>query len=174
MTRRNVPSAPNAFKRATRTQAAAFFEVALTTVDGWVRRGAPVVKRGSKGVPSEYDLRALAEWLYAGQMVKEDADPDTMSPQDRKAWYDSETKRRDLQVKDGELIPRPEVERVVATAFAALQQDTLAIPDRLERQHGIRPEVAEKVGHALHGALEAMAERLARLAPVDAPEDAAA
>ena len=158
---------------ASRAQAAAFFEVALTTVDDWVRRGAPVLKKGRKGVRSEYDLREMAQWLYGGAGgggEPETQDPDSMTPQDRKAWYESESKRRDLQVKDGELVPRAEVEQVVATAFAAVTQDILAIPDRLERSHGIAPAVAELVEQGLSLALDGLAERLSKLAPVEAPE----
>lgn len=162
----------SSLRLANKAQCAEFFDVTLPTVDAWIRRGAPVVQKGSRGVSWQLDLRAVAEWVYApnGQPEGWLQDPDAMAPQDRKAWYDSETKRRELQVRDGELVPRAEVEQVVATAFAALQQDVLAIPDRLERQHGIRPDVAERVERGLHASLAAAADRLATLAPVEAPE----
>lgn len=129
----------------------------------------PVVQKGAKGVAWVIDLLAVAQWRFAGPSDS-DADPDSLSPQDRKAWYEGETKRRDLQVKDGELIPAGDVERVIATAFAAISSDIRAIPDNLERQYGIAGEVAESVEALLHDAMDAMADRLSQLAPVGGDE----
>lgn len=148
---------------------AEFFDVSLPTVEAWIRKGMPVVQRGAKGVAWVIDLCAAAEWRFAGP-ADSDVDPDGMMPSDRKAWYEGETKRRDLQVRDGELIPAADVERVVATAFAAIASDIRAIPDNLERKYGIAGEVAESVEALLHDAMDAMADRLAHLAPVEVAE----
>lgn len=40
--------------------------------------------------------------------------------------------------KSGELVHRDEVERVVSRAFSALVQDLRALPDMVERRHGIK------------------------------------
>ncbi len=144
---------------------AEFFDVSLPTIEAWIRRGMPVVQRGAKGIAWEIDLHAAAQWRFAGPTDSE-ADPDSMSPGDRKAWYEGETKRRDLQIRDGELIPAGDVERVIATAFAAIASDIRAIPDNLERRHGIAGDVAESVESLLHEAMDAMADRLSKLAPV--------
>lgn len=148
---------------------AEFFDVSLPTVEAWIRRGMPVVQKGSKGVAWVIDLLAAAQWRFAGQSDGS-ADPDTMTPTDRKAWYEGETKRRDLQIRDGELIPSGDVERVVATAFAALSSDIRSIPDNLERKYGIAGDVAESVEALLHEAMDAMADRLSKLAPVEDSE----
>jgi hypothetical protein len=112
------------------------------------------------------DLRAVAEWMYAGQREAGDIDPELLTPAERKAWYEGESKRRELQVGAKELIPAADVEQVVATAFAAIAQDIRAIPDNLERRHGVSPEVAENVESALFDAMDAMADRLATFAAV--------
>jgi hypothetical protein len=91
----------------------------------------------------------------------------------RRAWYEGEAKRRDLQVKDRQLIPVAEVEETIATAFAALAADVRAIPDNLERRSGVSGDVAELVEEALNEAMDAMADRLAVLAPVSEEELAA-
>jgi phage terminase Nu1 subunit (DNA packaging protein) len=59
---RNKEAAVPAIRLANRTQAAAFFGIALTTLDAWVRQGAPVRRNGTKGVEAEFDLRNLALW----------------------------------------------------------------------------------------------------------------
>jgi len=148
---------------------AEFFDVSLPTVEAWIRRGMPVVQKGAKGVAWVIDLMAAAQWRFAGPTDSE-VDPDSMTPTDRKAWYEGETKRRDLQIRDGELIPAADVERVVATAFAAIASDIRAIPDNLERKYGIDGAVAESVEALLYEAMDAMADRLSKLAPVETAE----
>lgn len=152
-----------------KAECAEFFGVSLPTIEAWIRKGLPVEQKGSKGVSWVIDLLVAAEWRFAGRSG-DDQDPESMEPQDRKAWYDGETKRRDLQIKDRELIPAQDVERVIATAFAAIASDVRAIPDNLERKHGISGEVAEAVESELHLAMDTLASRLAEMAPVEVTE----
>ncbi len=165
----NTAKITSSVRTGSKAACAEFFDVSLPTVEAWIRRGMPVVQRGAKGVAWQIDLLAAAQWRFAGA-DESGADPDSLSPQDRKAWYEGETKRRDLQIKDGELIPAGDVERVIATAFAAISSDIRAIPDNLERQYGISGEVAESVEALLHDAMDAMADRLSQLAPVGVDE----
>jgi phage terminase Nu1 subunit (DNA packaging protein) len=39
--------------------------VSLKTVDDWIRRGAPVLKRGTNGVSYEIDAAAFLQWVRA-------------------------------------------------------------------------------------------------------------
>lgn len=151
---------------ANKAQCAAFFEVSLPTIEAWVRKGMPVVQRGAKGVSWEIDLLEVCKWRFAGQTEGGEVDPDSLEPMQRRAWYEGEVKKRDLQVKDRELIPVGEVERVVATAFAAIASDVRSIPDKLERLKGLDPVMAEAVENMLSEAMDALAERLASLAAV--------
>lgn len=151
---------------ANKAGCAEFFDVSIPTVDAWIRRGMPVVQKGSKSVAWQIDLLAVAQWRFGAQTTGGSVDPESLEPMQRRAWYEGETKRRELQVRDSELIPAADVERVVATAFAALSSDIRAIPDNLERRHGIAGDVAEKVAAALDEAMQSTSERLAELAPV--------
>lgn len=92
-------------------------------------------------------------------------DPDRLTPSDRRAWYDSESKRRELQVRDRELIPAAEVSQVVATAFASIASELRAIADNLERHGDATPEQAERIERRIDAALDTLAERLVSLAP---------
>jgi phage terminase Nu1 subunit (DNA packaging protein) len=159
-------------RRANKAELAAFFDVSLPTIESWVRRGCPVVQRGSKGVSWVFDLLQVSEWKFSGmapQGAGEDGeiDPSRLPPAERKAWFESEIKRRDLQVRDGELIPASDLELCIATAFAAIAQGVRAIPDNLERRIGCGADVAETVGQILDEEMSALADRLAQLSPVN-------
>ena len=158
-------------RKANKAEVAEFFDVSVKSVDGWVRRGCPVVTRGDKLVSWVFDLLEVATWRINGSRPGDDIDPETLPPGERKSWYDSETKRRDLQVRDRELIKSDEVERSVATAFAAVAQSIRSLPDRLERTLGLAPETVEAIGNAIDDNLDDLADRLSVLGPVgDADE----
>ena len=62
------------------------------------------------------------------------------------------------------LIPASEVEVAVSTAHAAVAQRLLSLPDLLERQHGITPELAEAIEATLHQVMTWLADDLQSLA----------
>lgn len=156
----------SALRRANKAQIAEFFDVSIKAVDGWIRRGCPVLKRGSRSTPWVMDALAVAEWRFGGQSSAEDIDPDQMIPTDRKAWYESEKTRLLLQEKARELIPVGEVEVAIATAFSAIAQDLASLPDNIERRTGCSPEVVAALEDAIDAAREALADKLLVLAPV--------
>lgn len=149
---------------------AEFFDVDPSTFDRWLRKGCPVVQKGSRGKSWKIDLLAVAEWRYGGREQGASVDPDKFTPAERKAWFESETKRRDLQVRDRELITARELEPAVLTAFSHFAQNTQSIGDTLERRHGISAEVAEIVEGALLNYLDELADTLAVFGPVSDPE----
>ncbi len=157
-------------RRANKSDVAEFFDVSLPTVEGWVRRGCPVVVRGSKTQPWVFDLLHVAEWRINGSRPSAETDPETLPPGERKSWYESEKKRLEVAASMKELIPAQEIEHAIPTAFAALMQDIRAIPDNLERRHGIAPDVAEMVERGLFEALEGLEDRMSRIGPVGASE----
>ncbi|MCK7461100.1 MAG: DUF1441 family protein [Sphingobacterium sp.] len=159
-------------RRANKAQVAQFFDISLPTVETWIRQGAPVAQRGARGVSWVIDLLALAEWRFSSRTNQGGIDPETLPPGERKLWYDGETKRRELQVRDRELIPVADVEQAIATAFSAIAQGIRSIPDNLERRIGCSPDVAEAVERILDEEMTALSERLADLAPVTESDDA--
>jgi hypothetical protein len=123
------------------------------------------VVRGKPGRKWVFDAIDVARWKFEGEpQAGGDQDPDSMTPQDRKAWYESETKRRALQVSDRELIPAAEVEHVVATAFQAIAQGLRSLPDNIERRTGCGPDVVEAIELALDSEMDALADKLSALA----------
>lgn len=158
-------------RRANKAEAAEFFDVSIPAVDSWLRRGCPVVSRGSRTQPWVFDLLAVAEWRINGRRADAEADPDSLPPMERKAWYDGETKKRELQARDRELIPAAELESCIARAFAALSQGIRSIPDNLERRIGCSPEIAEAVERLLESEMDAAADVLSAISPVEASEN---
>lgn len=150
---------------------AEFFGVSVQAVDGWCRRVCPVVERGAPGRPWVFDAVEVAKWRFGVPDAPEGVNPDDMIPTDRKAWYESETKRRALQVQDRELIPASDVERVVATAFSAIAQGLRSLPDNIERRTGCTPEIVEAIDMALDAEMEALADKLTELAALDVGEE---
>ena len=62
------------------------------------------------------------------------------------------------------LIPAAEVEETVATAYAAIAQRLLGLPDLLERQHGLDPELVQAIEGTIHQMMSALADDLQTLA----------
>ena len=103
-----------------------------------------------------------------------DIDPGQLNPTDRRAWYDSELKRRQLQARDRELIPAEEVQTTVARAFSAIAQNLLSLPDRLERTTGMSGQEAEQVERTIHESMNSLADNLATLGTEEQPDHEAA
>jgi phage terminase Nu1 subunit (DNA packaging protein) len=161
------------FRQANKRQIAEFFGVSTNTIGAWISRGCPVTKAGEgPGDPWVLDALAVAEWRYTGPEADEieNGRPEDFQPSDRKAWFESERVRRELQVKDRELIRVSEVEEVVATAFALIAQELRTLPDSLERRAGLSGEVTGLVDTHVSDALAALATRLEELSPVTCEE----
>ena len=157
-------------RRANKAQTAEFFDVSIKTVDSWVRRGCPVVERGGKSVPWVFDLPTVAKWYFSPQLSAETPDPDGMTPQDRKAWYESEVKRRDLQERDRVLLSAQEVEVGISTAFAAASQALLGLTDTIERRSCCDPSVLTIADEVIANTLETLSDSLSSLGPVSTDE----
>ena len=158
--------------RVNKAELAAWFEVSLPTIEAWIRKGMPIAQRGSRGVPWVIDILEVAESRFSGRADNDgESEPERLSPSDRKAWYEGEARRRDLQERDRDLIPAIEVEQTVRTAFAAIGQSLRSIPDNLERRVGISPAAAEQIEEILDEQMTALADSLASLTPGMALED---
>ena len=137
-------------RRLNKSELAEFFGVSPQALDGWIRRGCPSVARGQPGKPWVFDALDVARWRFEGERIGDDGqiDPETLSAQDRKAWYEGTLRRLELETARGELYQRDEVIRVITTTIAVFTEQMRALPDKLEREAGIngaQAEVAERV-----------------------------
>lgn len=76
-------------------------------------------------------------------------DPMRLPPMERRAWYQSENERLEVERKKGQLVPAADVEAEFATLTKLLVQGLETLPDRLERDAQLTPAQAEKVQNAL-------------------------
>jgi len=65
-----------------------------------------------------------------------------------------------LQVEQGKLISRAAVEAASATVLAYLAQGLRALPDNLERQFNLAPDVVEAIERAIDAQLDSLADGL--------------
>ena len=78
----------------------------------------------------------------------------------KKEKYLAETTELEYRRKAGLLVPRDEVKRATATAYAHISQTLRAIPDNLERKLALSPEVVEEVGRLIDDAMESLSVEL--------------
>lgn len=162
-----------AIRRANKAEIAEFYAVSLPTVDAWIRKGMPAIQKGSKGIPWVFDLLEVVRWKELGgtPATGDEVDPEKLPPADRLAWYRSEKERRAILKDDRETLAASEVAETVATAYAAQAQDLRAIPDRMERRHGVSGQVAQAIAEEIDAAMDALATRLQTLMDVTATDE---
>ncbi|MDB5886600.1 MAG: terminase [Polaromonas sp.] len=139
---------------------AVFFEVSPQALDGWIRRGCPAIERGTVGKSWTFDLLAVIRWRMESSTSAAQTDPNEMSPADRRSWYYGESTKRKLQALDITLIPSADVQATIGAARELVADGLSAMPDNLERLHGISADVAGLVRNALDEALVGFDDRL--------------
>lgn len=107
--------------------------VSLPTVDDWVRKGMPVVKRGSKGVEWQFDPAACYAWRMQRELDKREDDD---KPQD----IDALERRKLIAVTTQEEVKAARalqevadiatMERNLARAFATVRANLRNVPAR--------------------------------------------
>ena len=121
----------------------------------------------SEGVRNGYPtwtIRASATAMVMNEMgitqdsVAEDGsiDPSKLPPKDRKDWYESELKREQLRVKQGELLLAEEVAADKAETYKALATTIQTLDDVLERDLQLSPEQTQKVSQLKRRVLESL------------------
>lgn len=139
---------------------AALIDVDRDTVRSALARSA-LVPAGKRGGHPVYDLRDALRAMFAR---RGEADPETLTPIDRRALADARIKELELAKRRGELLPREDVRQAAAEAFQVVAQALRSIPDNLERSAGIDPEQAAAVERVIDGISERLADDLQRLA----------
>lgn len=106
--------------------------VSLPTVDRWVRDGAPVKVRGSKGIPWEFELPAVVTWWgeRQRQAAAGSAPTDAEDAKRRKACAEAELAELELAKAKGEVAPVRDFERAQAKIMAVIRQNVLNVPQR--------------------------------------------
>lgn len=141
-----VPAA----RQANKAMLAGWFGVSVPSVDGWLRRGCPYVQKGDKGRPWVFDLLEVSRWRFGqSPLPDEDRNPEDMTPKERKDWYEGEKVRVGLEVEKGNLITLDEYRREMARILKKIATTLETLPDTLERQCALPPDVVSKMQDAI-------------------------
>lgn len=103
-----------------------------------------------------YELGAALQALLTPSM-KENGE---MSPQDRKAWYQSENERLKFEAASRELIPVEEVAREYASLAKAVVMVLETLPDILERDCALSPTAVTRVQVIIDDLRDEMARKV--------------
>ncbi|MBJ3592104.1 DUF1441 family protein [Salmonella enterica subsp. enterica serovar Saintpaul] len=103
-----------------------------------------------------YELGPALQALLTPSM-KENGE---MSPQDRKAWYQSENERLKFEAASRELIPVEEVAREYASLAKAVVMVLETLPDILERDCALTPTAVTRVQIIIDDLRDEMARKI--------------
>jgi len=142
----------------TRASLAQIFDVNVSTIDAWVRRGMPSLKKSGKGNPSEYESSACIQWRLTKQLEEalmssgayqtnshqsnsDQTETQQASAQELKrrrleaetiiAELDQEKKMIELAEKKKQLVFIEDANANIIDAVTTLRQRLLTIPRRL-------------------------------------------
>lgn len=115
-------------------------------------RESGIEPSGKRGGYPVYRLRDLLRAAYAG----EGFDPDKLRPFERKAHYQAEHEKLAVEQERGELIPRIEVEQEQARIAKIVAHGLETLPDVLERDCALAPEVVARMERHIDAVRERM------------------
>ena len=156
-------------RKANKIDAAAWFDVALPTIDAWIRRGCPVIQRGRQGTPWVIDLKEMHEWhlrqkwLGGAEDDGDSTDPEKLSPKDRLDWYRGNRERKKDMQEAGELVPAARFEAELAAVLKAVAVTLESLPDVLERDAGIDGAAVERTQAVIDRVREDLYQKLVNL-----------
>jgi len=142
-------------RTANKARLAEFFGVSLPAVDGWIRRGCPVLQPGSSGVPWVFDILAVEAWR-AGRLPNTSRDFDDLPPREQLDFVRAQRENLKLGQEQRQLIPASEVERIASEAFKSLALVLSTLPDALERGCGLQPDAVARAQTIIDDARESL------------------
>ena len=111
----------------------------------------------SIGSNSKLKLFSLRDLILTGLTEKMSADVDSLSPVDRRAFWQAENERLKYEEKTGELIPASEVALEMGAMAKAVVQTLETLPDILERDCGLQPKDLIRVQQIIDDVRDQMA-----------------
>jgi len=145
-------------KNVTRQEIADLFGVSHTTVDAWLKRGLPVIQRGSKGKAWVINTAEVSAWLE--QRAKETAPGGEQSDERelKRRKLAAETAKVELELARvrGEVVPLRQLERALANTFAEVKTNLRSVPSRVataiigeESETRIKAVILKEIDQAL-------------------------
>lgn len=148
-----------------RTEAATALGIDPTTLDSWVRQGAPVVEKNGKGRPSAYSLPDLVQWRIQHEIsraldrLEQKADPGEIDRlRARRLELENQRRELDLDKVRGELVGAAEVAAAMSKLVVGGRSHLMAI---------VPSRIAAEAEAAPNGSIREIARREIRMALED-------
>lgn len=109
------------------------------------------------GSNSKLKLYSLSDLIRMGLTEKMSTDVGSLSPLDRKAFWQSENERLKYERDTGELIPAFEVAQEMSALAKAVVQTLETLPDILERDAALQPKALMRVQQIIDDLRDQMA-----------------
>ena len=138
---------------------AEIFEIDRATMTKRLKE-AVIQPAGKKGAHAIYAIKDAARAIHhkAGP-GNPDLDLD-LFPEARKAWFQSENERLKFEQATGQLIPEADCARALASLAKTFVSCLDSLPDQLERDSGLTPEVLVSIQEICDGARDSAHEEL--------------
>lgn len=145
-------------KNVTRQEVADLFGVSHTTVDAWIKRGMPVIQRGSRGKSWQINTAEVSAWLEqrAKESVSGDDQADERELKRRKLAAETAKVELELARVRGEVVPLAQLERALANVFAEVKTNLRSVPSRVvtaiigeESETRIKAVILKEIDQAL-------------------------
>lgn len=116
-----------------KSELAEIFGISEPTVDNWIKRGAPVEQRGGRGVAWQLNTAKITEWLKRREVENATGGEYLDENKLRHQRLVAETAKiqLDLEKAKGNLVPLPQLERVLANVFAEIKTNLRNVPSRV-------------------------------------------
>ena len=101
-------------------------------------------------------------------------DPKLLPPEQRNSWYQSESKRIQVETRAGLLIPASEHEAQLAVMTKDIAQFLETLPDQLERDVALTPEQVDAMHNEIDRRREELYQRVVSEAAEQKPDTAGA
>ena len=112
------------------------------------------------GSNSKLKLYALSDLIKIGLAEKMTADVDSLSPVERRAFWQAENERLKYERDTGELVPAFEVAQEMSFLAKAVVQSLDTLPDILERDCGLPPAALMRVQQVIDDLRDQMAQQI--------------
>jgi hypothetical protein len=139
-------------------QLAAITDLHRQTISNRLRSLEPA--EGSNAKLKLYTLTDILTELFTRANDPQSTEVDSFSPQDRKAWFQSENERLRFEKEAGQLLPAAEVARQFAEMAKAVVQVLETLPDILERDCGLQAASVEMVQNKIDDLRNVIASRV--------------
>ena len=155
-----------------KAELAEFFQVSAPTVDDWVRRDCPFVKRGKSGVDWVFDFRAVRSWreAYIVTHAGNSKDTTTAHAVRRRALAEAGLKELELAKLEGSLVDAEMVRRGLDGVMVNQRTILMSLPSQIGRDID-EPELRARTVRTVDRRVREALEVLSRYDPVIEPQD---